>query len=62
MTRNWWFQKTCNWWFRNVLQRFYWRVAQFDRRVHGPDPLLVAMGDSLTDPESTLSSIIAMRT
>jgi lysophospholipase L1-like esterase len=39
-----------DWWFWNVRHRFYWRVGQFGRRVHGDGPLLVAMGDSLTDP------------
>src|ERR1700728_3427946 len=41
-----------------ALERFYWRVVwhiawrlgQISPRVHGRGPLLVAMGDSLTDP------------
>ena len=40
------------WWFWNVPFRLHWHVAQFDRRVHGRGPLLVAMGDSLTTPFS----------
>jgi lysophospholipase L1-like esterase len=39
-----------DWWFWNVLHRLYWRVGQLSQRVHGHGPLLVAMGDSLTDP------------
>jgi lysophospholipase L1-like esterase len=38
------------WWYLKVQQRVYRRVARFARRVHGRGPLLVAMGDSLTDP------------
>ncbi len=43
-------QKIRNRWFRHIVQAFYWRVARFGRRVHGRGPLLVAMGDSHTDP------------
>lgn len=39
------------WWFSNVQQRVYRRLARFARRVHGRGPLLVAIGDSLTDPQ-----------
>ena len=42
--------KLREWWWWNVVHRFYWRIGQLDRRVHGDGPLLVAMGDSLTDP------------
>jgi lysophospholipase L1-like esterase len=43
---------------RTAVERFYWRVvwhvawriSQISPRVHGKGPLLVAMGDSLTDP------------
>lgn len=38
------------WWFRNVRHPFYWRVGQLAGRTNGRGPLLVAMGDSLTDP------------
>lgn len=41
------------WWFWKIMHPLYWRVARFerfDRRVHGRGPLLVAMGDSMTDP------------
>jgi lysophospholipase L1-like esterase len=34
-----------------VRQRVYRRVARSARRVHGRGPLLVAIGDSLTDPQ-----------
>jgi lysophospholipase L1-like esterase len=37
-------------WFWQVVHRFYWHVAKFDGRVHGQGPLLVAIGDSITDP------------
>jgi lysophospholipase L1-like esterase len=40
------------WWFVKVEQRVYRRAARFARRVHGRGPLLVAIGDSLTDPKS----------
>ena len=44
--------------WRSALARLYWRIAwsiawhvgQLSPRVHGRGPLLVAMGDSLTDP------------
>ena len=39
------------WWFVRVEHRVYWRVGRHARRVHGRGPLLVAIGDSLTDPE-----------
>jgi lysophospholipase L1-like esterase len=39
------------WWFLKVQQGVYRRLARFDRRVHGRGPLLVAIGDSLTDPQ-----------
>jgi lysophospholipase L1-like esterase len=35
-----------------MRQRVYWRVARTARRVHGRGPLLVAIGDSHTDPSS----------
>lgn len=35
-----------------VEQRVYRRVGRFAGRVHGRGPLLVAIGDSLTDPTS----------
>jgi lysophospholipase L1-like esterase len=38
------------WWRLNVQQRIYRRVARHARRVHGSGPLLVAIGDSNTDP------------
>jgi lysophospholipase L1-like esterase len=38
--------------FQNVRQRLYWRIARSARRVHGRGPLLVAIGDSHTDPAS----------
>ena len=41
------------WWFWKVLHPLYWRISRlerFDRRVQGHGPLLVAMGDSITDP------------
>jgi lysophospholipase L1-like esterase len=40
------------WWFVNVGQRVNWRLGRRAQRVHGRGPLLVAMGDSLTDPGS----------
>ena len=40
------------WWFVKVEQRVYRRVGRFAGRVHGRGPLLVALGDSLTDPTS----------
>jgi lysophospholipase L1-like esterase len=36
--------------FLHARQRLSWRLAGYDRRVHGRGPLLVAIGDSLTDP------------
>jgi lysophospholipase L1-like esterase len=36
--------------FRTVGHRFLWRIGQMQGRVHGRGPLLVVMGDSLTDP------------
>ena len=33
-----------------LRQRMFWRLGRLDRRVHGRGPLLVAIGDSLTDP------------
>jgi lysophospholipase L1-like esterase len=36
----------------NVRQRLYWRIGRDARRVHGRGPLVVAIGDSLTDPSS----------
>ena len=38
------------WWLLKVRQRVYRRLARSARRVHGRGPLLVAIGDSLTDP------------
>src|SRR5947208_6194712 len=38
------------WWRLNVQQRVYRRLARRARRVHGRGPLLVAIGDSHTDP------------
>jgi lysophospholipase L1-like esterase len=38
------------WWRSNVQQRVYRRFARHARRVHGHGPLLVAIGDSNTDP------------
>jgi lysophospholipase L1-like esterase len=38
------------WWRLNVQQRVYRRLARHARRVHGHGPLLVAIGDSNTDP------------
>jgi lysophospholipase L1-like esterase len=40
------------WWFVEVEQRVYRRVGRFAGRVHGRGPLLVVIGDSLTDPTS----------
>jgi lysophospholipase L1-like esterase len=40
------------WWRSTVRQRVYWRLARRARRVHGHGPLLVAIGDSITDPRS----------
>lgn len=40
------------WWFWNVRRRVYRQLGRFDGRLHGRGPLLVAMGDSLTDPSS----------
>jgi lysophospholipase L1-like esterase len=37
-------------WWRTVVHRVYWHVGRFGGRVHGHGPLVVAMGDSLTDP------------
>lgn len=39
-------------WFSKTRQRVYWRAARCARRVHGRGPLLVAIGDSHTDPSS----------
>jgi len=39
------------WWLLKVQQRVYRRLASVTRRVHGRGPLLVAIGDSLTDPQ-----------
>lgn len=41
------------WWFWHVRHKFYRRIALSARRVHGRGPLLVAMGDSHTDPTIT---------
>jgi lysophospholipase L1-like esterase len=38
------------WWRLKVQQRVYRRLARHARRVHGRGPLLVAIGDSNTDP------------
>ena len=38
--------------YLNVRQRVHWRLARSARRVHGRGPLLVAIGDSHTDPSS----------
>ena len=38
------------WWLSKVQQRLYRRLARSARRVHGRGPLLVAIGDSHTDP------------
>jgi lysophospholipase L1-like esterase len=38
------------WWRLKVRQRVYWRLGRYARRVHGRGPLLVAIGDSNTDP------------
>lgn len=35
-----------------VQQSVYWRLARHARRVHGHGPLLVAIGDSITDPRA----------
>jgi lysophospholipase L1-like esterase len=40
------------WWFWHVRRRVYRRLGRFARRVHGRGPLLVVLGDSLTDPGS----------
>ena len=42
------------WWRLNVQPRVYRRLAapRHARRVHGHGPLLVAIGDSITDPRS----------
>lgn len=37
-------------WFLSVRQRVYWRLGRLTGRVHGHGPLLVAIGDSHTDP------------
>jgi lysophospholipase L1-like esterase len=42
--------KLHEWWFWMVGHRFLWRIGQMQGRVHGRGPLLVVMGDSLTDP------------
>jgi lysophospholipase L1-like esterase len=38
------------WWPSDLGARVYGRIARRDRRVHGAGPLLVAIGDSHTDP------------
>ena len=38
------------WWPSDVRRRAYGRIARRARRVHGTGPLLVAVGDSHTDP------------
>ena len=40
------------WWREKVHQRVSRRLARDARRVHGRGPLLVAIGDSITDPQS----------
>jgi lysophospholipase L1-like esterase len=37
-------------WALSVRQRVYWRLGRLGGRVHGRGPLLVAIGDSHTDP------------
>lgn len=46
-----------------VQRRVYWRLARHARRVHGRGPLLVAIGDSNTDPKGgyTLSRQVWLR-
>lgn len=39
------------WWRLRVQQRVYRRLAKNAGRVHGHGPLLVAIGDSITDPQ-----------
>lgn len=39
------------WWRMKVQRRAYRRLARRARRVHGRGPLLVAIGDSNTDPQ-----------
>jgi len=41
------------WWFWRVRHKLYRRIALHAGRVHGRGPLLVAMGDSHTDPTIT---------
>jgi lysophospholipase L1-like esterase len=36
----------------NLRQRVYWRLGRASGRVHGRGPLLVAIGDSHTDPRN----------
>lgn len=43
-------QHVRRWWWLKVQQRVYRRLARRARRVHGHGPLLVAIGDSNTDP------------
>lgn len=43
-------QSMRRWWRLKVRQRVYWRFARHARLVHGHGPLLVAIGDSMTDP------------
>src|SRR5947208_536071 len=51
------------WWPLKVQQRVYWRLARHARRGHGHGPLLVAIGDSNTDPQCayTLPSQVWLR-
>lgn len=42
--------KLHEWWFWTIGHRLLWRIGQMHGRVHGRGPLLVVMGDSLTDP------------
>ena len=51
------------WSLPNVRRRVYWRLSRSVRRVHGRGPLLVAIGDSHTDPTSgyTLPWLVWLR-
>lgn len=40
------------WRLESLRQRVYWRIGRRAARVNGHGPLLVAIGDSLTDPSS----------
>jgi len=43
------------WWPLNLRRRVYGRIARHATRVHGAGPLLVAIGDSHTDPSTAFT-------